>query len=203
MNEASPDVACTFVFPKTSDLKLETGEIAEILIGFHNKGDRTFNVTEITASLRHPQDFNYYIQNFTKGYYQYSIGPGERVSMSYYFYPDVLEARTFGLTANVHYVDENDYGFTSTFFNATVDIIEPESSIDSQTFFTYFGILTLIGFASIIVYRFSISRKKKARRHMEHGTKHTVDVADDEWLVGTSVHANANPGSRGKKAKQH
>jgi hypothetical protein len=80
----SPDVTTAFVFPDhpaKGNLSLSSveyfiqfysfivllvitaGDVVEVLLGFVNNGDREFNITSLSASLNHPLDFRYYIQN--------------------------------------------------------------------------------------------------------------------------------------------
>jgi hypothetical protein len=42
---------------------ITAGDIVEVLLGFVNNGDREFNITSVSASLNHPLDHRYYIQN--------------------------------------------------------------------------------------------------------------------------------------------
>jgi len=125
-------------------------------------------------------DFRYHLQNFTRKEYSVLVGPQEHASLSYTFQPEMLEARDFGLVVNLAYTDEGGRRFITTFYNETIDLIEPESTIDAQTFFTYSGILAFVGFVAYIAYRIYFSLVKKKGRK-DHGSKHS----DSSWLDDT------------------
>jgi translocon-associated protein subunit alpha len=217
VEESSPDISVDCVFPKPAknkdDAKEPTrptfvsGEEAEILIGVTNKGKQSYNITTLTASLRHPLEFSIHVQNYTKGEYFLVVKPGETASLSYYFYPEVFEPRDFGFTANLHYLSEDLRNHTTTVFNGTISLIEPESQLDARSFFTYLGVLALLILAAYIVQRFYLSWKKKSKRRVEYGTsRQKFEEADDEWLAGTAVRGfgkGSSTKSKQKKNKQH
>lgn len=44
-------------------LDLPAGETIRFLVGFTNKGEKTFTVQSLECSFRYPQDYNFFIQN--------------------------------------------------------------------------------------------------------------------------------------------
>jgi hypothetical protein len=44
-------------------LEFPAGSVVPALVSFHNKGQNAFTVLSIESSLRHLQDFSYFIQN--------------------------------------------------------------------------------------------------------------------------------------------
>jgi len=188
----------------------------EIILGFKNTGHATFNITFIEASLRYPQDFRYFIQNFTEAEYAIPVGPLEEISVSYFFEPnELIEPREFGFVADVYFWDTiNDVEHQALFFNGTVEIIEREGSIDAQTLFTYIGGLALLGLLAYIGYKVAPNFRKKrggkrgAAPVVEYGTVSTgkgnkgavTDVAGNEWLKDTAAEALVrNRGAKNKK----
>lgn len=205
----SPDVQVSYVFPDFPAQRLPSGQIIESLVGFTNNGKRTFNITHIAASLNHPQDFRYYIQNYTKFVYGVLVHPGEQVSLSYKFIPDpYLEPREFGLVVSVYYHDEVGGNFTTAFFNGTVDIVDPDSGFDFQQAFIYLGLFTIVGLGGFFAYK-SLSKKtrrtkKSAVPYVEVGTvnKRTPTVTlDSEWLEGTQAVSPPRERPQAKKTK--
>eukprot|EP01097_Dermamoeba_algensis_P002769 TRINITY_DN2097_c0_g1_i1.p1 TRINITY_DN2097_c0_g1~~TRINITY_DN2097_c0_g1_i1.p1 ORF type:complete len:245 (-),score=67.45 TRINITY_DN2097_c0_g1_i1:265-999(-) len=196
---SSPDVSTVFHFPQFPDRRFVAGEIIEVLLGFTNTGDSTFNVTYIEGGIASP-DFSYWIQNFTEEEYFIPVGPGERVTFSYLLRPDaMLEPRTYGLLATVFYVDETGANFTTYFYNDTVTLLEPVGSVDPQTFFTYSGILGLLGLAAVIAYKFQTSKaKKQTKQRIETGTR-TQEI-DEDWLQGTSADARTAASQKKKSS---
>jgi translocon-associated protein subunit alpha len=45
--------------------KLIAGKLTRLLVGTRSNGTRNFIIASIDGSLRYPQDYSYYIQNFT------------------------------------------------------------------------------------------------------------------------------------------
>ena len=83
-----------------------------IVIGFQNKGDSSFTITEIDGSFRHPAEFSYHIQNVSELYsyttntkFQFTtvpldtvVKPNQVASFNYYIRPyDAFEPRQIGL----------------------------------------------------------------------------------------------------------
>jgi len=204
------------VFPKSSETGLLGGEIIEILLGVSNDENQTsFNVTHIEASLHAPNDFEVYIQNFTRLEYGAIVGAGDQLTIAYYFRPDaLLESRDYGFSASVFYHDHLGNNYTSTFFNGTVLIAEPDALIDTQTFFVSTTVLGALGLAGFLGYKFQQDKKRKARRavarsYQEQGTIVRSEEEVNEWLEGTSAAVRkpknsplvARAGSKDKKKK--
>jgi hypothetical protein len=163
----SPDVSTVFVFPDHPNKVITAGEIVEVLLGFVNNGDREFNITYVFASLNHPLDYRYYIQNYTRAEYGLLVQPNEQVSVSYRFRPDpLLEPRDFGLVVNVLYEDESGRIYHNAFFNGTVTIEEPDTGFDLQQLFLtvgFFGVLGLGGYFALQSFGASGAAKKERR----------------------------------------
>jgi len=190
--ESSPYVKTAVVFPDQPSQEFPIGKPINVVLGFTNTGDSYFDITEIAASLHHPQDWSVYIQNYTARAVEYSVAPGEQVSVQYAFMPDpMLEPHTFGLSLHVWYrtLDQN---FTNAFFNSSVALVDDTESLDPQLLFTYVGILAVAGLAAFFVYRLTTGgrtkRASRAKQAVEQGTKKVFSEAESqEWLAGTSA----------------
>ena len=80
--------------------------MVKFLVGFSNNGDGDFTVETMDASFRYPQDYSFYIQNFTTVRYDRVVEPARQATFEYAFTPsDTFSARPFGLTINLHYKD--------------------------------------------------------------------------------------------------
>jgi len=153
----------------------------------------TYNVSMIFASLNHPQDFKYFIQNYSRFEYHVLLAPGQQATFNYKFRPDaLLEPREFAMLFHVVYVDlTTNITHFHTFFNNTIEIVEPYTVFDVQLLFTYtliIGILGLIGFA--LYNKFGTS-KKSSRAVVEQSARKVnasgeVEI-ENEWLQGTSA----------------
>jgi len=168
---SSPDVHTSYLFPDFPSQKLPSGELIEVLLGFANKGQNTFKITHLGASLNHPQDFRYYIQNYTKFEYDVLVHPNEHVSLAYRFRPDaLLEPREFGLIVSVYYHDELGGNFTTAFFNGTIDIVDPDNGFDFQQAFIYLGLFAIVGLGGF----FWLSNFGKENQVSEKETHYTL-----------------------------
>jgi len=182
---ASPHITTAFTFPGSTKNEFIIGNPVELLLGFSNNGETAVNVTIVSASLRYPTDWRYFIQNYTKQALSVVIQPGQQNTFLYKFLPDpLLEPREFGFSAQVFYHDAEGGNFTSYFFNSTVHLVESSESIDAQTLFTYIGIVGVAGLVLFIIYKAVSDKKVKRAPKFETGTQNK-NVIDDEWLEGT------------------
>ncbi len=77
--------------------------------------------------------------------YDVELQPGQEASFEYTFYPsNQLTPREFIFAFSVFY-KTNTY-FSNTFFNGTVDVVEPQAWIDSQLLF-----LVLLAVVGVLV----------------------------------------------------
>jgi len=203
---SSPFVSTAIVFPNAATKEFVIGQPIKAVLGFTNAGDKALNLTTITASLRHPADWRYYVQNFTKFHYNRVVLGGEQASLLYMFLPDpLLEPRDFGLTLNVFYHDDETGNFTSTFFNSTIILKESTESIDAQTLFTYVGLIGVAGLVGFIVYKAvrSFGKKSHRRARVETGTSTKNVEVNNEWLEGThAVLANSPRSPKSRKVSR-
>jgi len=193
---ASPHVSTAFVFPEFPNRAFILGKEVEVLVGFSNIGDSAVNVTSISASLRYPSDWRYFIQNYTQEVVSFVVNPKEQATFLYTFLPDpMLEARDFGLAAQVFYHDQEGNNFTSYFYNSTISLVESSESIDAQALFTYVGIVGVAGLLLFVIYK-AVGDKKKGKRpaRVETGTQST-DL-NEEWLEGTHAKPKSPKGNR-------
>jgi len=183
--KASPDAETHFLFVRPTGTELPAGAVVDFLVGFSNKGAKDFTIDTIDASFRYPMDFNFFIQNFSVVTYNRLVKPTEQVTLAYSFVPsDTFASRPFGLTVNLNYRDADGNPFLDAVFNETVNIIEIEEGLDSETVFLYVFLaaiailLIVVGQQLLTSYR----RKRPAKsKPMEMGTSNPHDV-DFSWL---------------------
>lgn len=179
------DTYILFIRPVTS-ADLPAGKVVRVLVGFTNNGKNNFIVDNMEASFRYPQDFTFYIQNFTNVHYNQVIEPKRQASFEYEFIPnEALHARPFGLVININYQDEDGNIFQTSVFNETVNIVEADEGLDGETFFLYVFltaviVLVLVGAQQLFTSLGRKTRTIKPRVTVELGTeKNDVDY---EWL---------------------
>jgi len=101
---SSPFVTTNVLFVQPESLEFPAGKLVKLLVGFHNNGSSDFVVESIEASLRYPQDFSYYIQNFTHGAFNRQVPASHEATFEYGFIPsEVFAFRPFGLVINMNY----------------------------------------------------------------------------------------------------
>jgi len=203
--ESSPDVVTDFFFPNITSNRAVGGEPIEVLMTFTNNGEGSFKVATISASIRHPLDYRYFIQNFTTWEYGSIVAPKEEMSFSYVFFPWELEERDYFLVLTVEYQDLEDRFYQTAFYNSTFMLTEPPVSVDGKTFFTYCGIITALILVGFIVYksRSSTHTKQVKRGKAERGNKGEKVSADNEWLVGTPTYQFAISEQKQKTKKRN
>lgn len=182
----SPDADTFILFTKPHNpLELPAGKHVRILIGFSNKGKVNFVVDTLEASLRYPQDYSFFLQNFTTMAYNSVVEPQRHATFEYGFIPnEAFSARPFGLTITLNYKDTEGNTYQNSVFNETIQVVEPDDGLDGETFFLYIFlaaiiILLLVGAQQLVV---NLGRKHltKPRQPVELGTQNS-DV-DYDWL---------------------
>ncbi|PKU29929.1 translocon-associated protein subunit hypothetical protein [Limosa lapponica baueri] len=104
--KASPSADTTILFVKGEDFP--ANNIVKFLVGFTNKGTEDFIVESLDASFRYPQDYQFYIQNFTALPLNTVVPPQRQATFEYSFIPaEPMGGRPFGLVINLNYRDVN------------------------------------------------------------------------------------------------
>lgn len=89
-------------------LDFPANNIVKFLLGFTNKGGENFIVESLDASFRYPQDFQFYIQNFTALQLGTVVPPQRQATFEYSFIPaEPMGGRPFGLVINLNYKDSS------------------------------------------------------------------------------------------------
>lgn len=182
----SPNAVTTVLFPDYPDKSLPAGKVIYVVVGLHNKGDDDFVVETIDASFRYPQDYSYFIQNFTGNSYNRVVQPGSEASFLYAFHPhESYGGRPFGLTVMMAYKDGMGNQFGSGVFNETITFKELEETFDGETFFLYV-LLAAIGLLVIFGCNYALSHSKLKKivpkAAPEVGTQNAKNNVDYDWL---------------------
>jgi len=192
--KASPNADTHILFTKPAGTDFPAGAPVRFLVGFTNKGDKDFLVDSMEASFRYPQDYSFYIQNFTTVKFDRNVEPKRQATFEYGFTPsETFNARPFGLTINLNYKDADGNLFQDAVFNDTVNITEPDEGLDGETFFLYvflvaIAVLLLVGAQQFLV-SFSKKRLSKPKQRVEMGTQNKGDV-DYDWIPKENLEMN-------------
>ncbi|XP_052815960.1 translocon-associated protein subunit alpha-like [Mya arenaria] len=184
----SPDAEATILFTKpvnTNDLP--SGQVVRFLVGFKNNGDEHFTVTSMETSFRYPQDYSFYIQNFTSAVLNQVVEKSREATFEYGFTPsEAFNSRPFGLSILLNYKDGQGNEFQNAVFNETINVVEPDEGLDGETFFLYLflvAIVVLLIFGAhqlLATFGKKHLGKGKSAPKVEMGTQKT-DV-DYSWL---------------------
>jgi len=198
--------ANTFLhFTKPLNMDFIGGQPVRCLLGFTNKGQKDFILDTMDASFRYPQDYSYFIHNFTLIGYNRVVEPKRQATLEYGFLPsEAFGGRPFGLTILLNYHDVEGNLFQEALFNETITIREPDEGLDGETFFLYvflaaIVVLVILGTQQLLV---SFGKKKvsKPKPAVEMGTQSKSDV-DMEWLPKEIINGlNKSPGERLKQS---
>jgi len=194
--KASPDADTFLLITKPTTQDLPAGEQVKLLVGFTNKGNQEFIVESMDAAFRYPQDYSFYIQNFTVARFNRVVEPGREATFSYAFTPsETFNARPFGLTINLNYKDAEGNLFQDAVFNETVQVVEPDEGLDGETFFLYIFlaavvVLLLVG-AQQLLSSFGKKRMSKpSKPAVEMGTQSKGDI-DMDWIPQSSLNKSS------------
>lgn len=185
--QKSPDADTYLLFQSSQGTDFPAGELVKVLVGFRNKGSEDFIVETMDASFRYPQDYSFYIQNFTHIKYDRVVEPKKEATFFYAFTPsESFTARPFGLTINVNYKDVEGQFFQDAVFNDTINIVEADEGLDGETFFLYVFlaaacVLLLLGGQQLLSSFGKKISKSKPKPQIEMGTQNKGDV-DYDWL---------------------
>ncbi|KAL9258074.1 Translocon-associated protein subunit alpha-like protein [Drosera capensis] len=142
---------------------------------------RSSTFTSISSRLFLLGDFQYKVFNNA------SVPPSAQATFPYTFaVSKYLQAGTFDLVGTIVYeIDQQPY--QSTFFNGTVEVIEPSGFLSIETvFLVLLGLGLVVPLGLWIQARVQDFSKKPKRAHMvEVGTRST-NASMDEWLQGRS-----------------
>ncbi|XP_029384779.1 translocon-associated protein subunit alpha isoform X2 [Echeneis naucrates] len=179
--KASPNADTTILFVKGEDFP--ANNIVKFLLGFSNKGSENFIVESLDASFRYPQDYQFYIQNFTALQLGTVVPPSRQATFEYSFIPaEPMGGRPFGLVINLNYKDSSGNIFQDAVFNQTVTITEKEDGLDGETIFMYvflsgLGLLVIVGLHQLLESR----KRRRPAPKVEMGTSSHNDV-DLSWI---------------------
>ncbi|XP_028261843.1 translocon-associated protein subunit alpha-like [Parambassis ranga] len=176
-----PDADTTILFMTGEEFP--ANEIVRFLVGFTNKGSQDFTAQSLEASFRYPQDFQFYIQNFTALPLNTVVQPQAQASFEYSFIPaQPMAGRPFGLVILLNYLDAEGTTFQTAIYNQTVTITEREEGLDGETIFMYVFLVGLVALLLFGMYQVLDSRtKRRIPVKIEKGTGGISDV-DISWI---------------------
>ena len=188
------------VFPKNAAKLVKGGEEAELLVGLKNNGQSILNVVAIKASVHLPFDHRLLVQNLTAQVFNKGSVPSSTQATFPFIFSvsKFLQPGPFDLVGTIVYeIDQQP--FQSTFYNGTIEIVEPGVLFSMESVFLFtlgIALLVLLGLW-INGQMQNLSKKTKRAPKVEVGTK-TTDASMDEWLQGTAYTQSTSGKSKKK-----
>ncbi|MGH0161685.1 UNVERIFIED_CONTAM: hypothetical protein FKN15_041430 [Acipenser sinensis] len=196
--KASPNADTTILFVKGEGFP--ANNIVKFLVGFTNKGSEDFVVESLDASFRYPQDYQFYIQNFTALQLNTVVQSQRQATFEYSFIPaEPMGGRPFGLVINLNYKDTNLFMFTYIFkiaifthessLNRSIHILYsckwlcnilywyPLPRVFLYVFLSGLGLLVIVGLHQLLESR----KRRRPATKVEMGTSNHNDV-DMSWI---------------------
>jgi len=200
----SSDADTTILFTKGSEQDVPAGKLVKVLVGFTNKGEQDFVVENMEASFRYPQDFSFYIQNFTAFRYDTVVQPNKQATFEYVFTPsEAFAGRPFGLTINLNYRDAEGNIFQDAVHNETINVIELDEGLDTETFFLYVFLIAVVVLLIVAGQQFFTSfgkKKRSSKQVVEMGTQNNTDV-DYDWIPKEALGMNKSSPRRSPRRR--
>lgn len=201
MPPAAKDIEIGFAFSSGLDKQqvLTLGQKARALIACSNEGRVRHHVWGVMGSLNSAKNFDLYVQNFTYGVVNRTVGAGGELSFDYVFEPNErLDTTDFILALSVFYEAQSASGnviraHSTTFFNQTVTAVAGPQTVNNAMFMVLFTLFVAAA-AGTGYYVKSLGEESK-RSGPEMGT--TSDNGK-EWL---QEHQNMLQGGGRTKSK--
>lgn len=201
MPPEAKDVEFGFAFSSGLENKktLTLGQKARTLIACANGGRVRHHVWGVMGSLNSAKNFDLYVQNFTYGVVNKTVGAGGELSFEYTFEPNErLDTTDFVLALSVFYEAQSTAGnviraHSTTFFNQTVTAVAGPQTVNNATFMVLL-VLFIVAAAGAGYYAKSLGEDSK-RNGAEMGT---TSESGKEWL---QEHQNMLQGGGRTKSK--
>ncbi|KAK4523726.1 hypothetical protein GAYE_PCTG75G1622 [Galdieria yellowstonensis] len=204
---SSKEIEVAYSFSVATDEKsIQPGTLVDCLVGVANGGPFPYRILAVGGALHSPLQFNYYVQNFTLLYVNYTIGRGKELTFSYRFQPhSQLEPANYIMSLDLFYEGEpldemkqnqdkilNSVVFRTTFHNATLAMKDESSPVDNRMFYialVFIVSMLLFGFA---FYRFFYPALKPKAAKFVSSTSIGKQSDANEWLQGHHEVLKAN-----------
>lgn len=205
------------LFTSHPDREITGNSKVSTLIGFQNNAEKSFHVHQLFGSLRHPQDQNYIIENFTSITLHAEIVSQEQAVFNYVLsVSDMYLPRTYGLVIELRYYameGEEKVEYGHAVYNGTVHLLEVIETFDTETFFMYVFMVTgIILLAFVLHYAWSVtnSGKKFAAKAVKKPQTAAETVSPEEqekrsdvdfnWISKDALMQNNKKSGRGGKS---
>ncbi|CAF1314888.1 unnamed protein product [Rotaria sordida] len=207
---SSPDFHAIYMFTQPAKAnELIAGKLTRVLVGARNNGTQNFIVESIDGSLRYPQDYTYYIQNFTALRSEKIVESGLESTFEYLFMPsETFNGRPMGLVILMNYRNNEGKRFQNVVFNQTINFIDADEGFDGETFFLYVFLVAILALSGFLAYHYLLSNRVKrvSSKLMSQnlGSQQTKGNYDVDWIPKHHLIQNRSPKKnvRERKSRQ-
>ncbi|CAF1311040.1 unnamed protein product [Rotaria sordida] len=207
---SSPDFHAIYMFTQPAKAnELIAGKLTRVLVGARNNGTQNFIVESIDGSLRYPQDYTYYIQNFTALRSEKIVESGLESTFEYLFMPsETFNGRPMGLVILMNYRNNEGKRFQNVVFNQTINFIDADEGFDGETFFLYVFLVAILALSGFLAYHYLLSNRVKrvSSKLMSQnlGSQQTRGNYDVDWIPKHHLIQNRSPKKnvRERKSRQ-
>ncbi|CAF1276004.1 unnamed protein product [Rotaria sordida] len=207
---SSPDFHAIYMFTQPAKAnELIAGKLTRVLVGARNNGTQNFIVESIDGSLRYPQDYTYYIQNFTALRSEKIVESGLESTFEYLFMPsETFNGRPMGLVILMNYRNNEGKRFQNVVFNQTINFIDADEGFDGETFFLYVFLVAILALSGFLAYHYLLSNRVKrvGSKLMSQnlGSQQTKGNYDVDWIPKHHLIQNRSPKKnvRERKSRQ-
>lgn len=190
------NVDVAYTFPNfAQESQIIVGEDVTTVITVRNDGTSPVNVKYITGSINSAKAYSIFLHNFTTTAYGSTIPTDGEQSFEYKFATAAnMPPRQFRLALTVFYEGDKSQQYAKTFFNSTVEVMEPDRLIDTDALFLYLTLASIAAAIGYVVYSALKERtwfkevSKKAIKQSGASKEKVVDknvVDRSDYLVGT------------------
>lgn len=197
---SSPDLRSIHVFIQPAKAnELLAGKLTRLLVGTRNNGSQSFVIESIDGSLRYPQDYSYYIQNFTSLRSDKTLEPGLESTFEYLFMPsETFNGRPMGLVVLLNYRNAEGKRFQNVVFNQTINLTEADEGFDGETFFLYVFLVAVLLLLGFVVYQYLLSNRLKRTGGKQNAQAFLANQQakgsyDPDWIPKHHLASNRSP----------
>lgn len=206
MAEPAKDAEFGYAFDKglSDGVTLTLGQKVRAVIGVFNGGRSKLHVWGVMGSLNMPHDFGQYVQNFTYGVVNSTVGAGGEMSFEFAFTPNErLDTREFVMALSVFYEAQGASGnviraHATTFLNQTVTAVAGPQAV-GNTLFMFLLLGAIAAATGAGYYAKSLSDEKKTPTASSEPSDKSKAGGNDNWLEGHNT--MLQKGSRKKTGK--
>jgi translocon-associated protein subunit alpha len=184
-----------------------------------NTGNDAVDVKHLAGSVNVPNNFNFYVRNFTVTSYEDTvIKPKKEATFEYDFVIDPQFAGHSLQLALTAFYDEAGVAYATTYFNSTVPVLDPKVVFDRElaviyltlagvAFLCFAGVMKAAGLGHLVPFigeakqTTGATKKPSVKKVEKKGTTSASASDSEQWLEGTAFARSSSKKTSKKKQK--